>query len=166
MGGPALGAPAQSHETGAVVTAVLGSSRLATVVRVLLLRRVPSMAAPMKDTGIRLLNAAGFVVISTFQRDGQQYFVVRERRQQELLTARERQVLIRASRGESNKVIAYELGLSWSTVRVLIYRAVKKLGGRRRADAIRKFCQLTELEGADDGMSAADKAPLGVEQRS
>jgi DNA-binding CsgD family transcriptional regulator len=46
------------------------------------------------------------------------------------LTLRERDVLARALAGDSSKVIAYDLGLAHSTVRVLLARAAKKLGAR------------------------------------
>ncbi|MEO6095410.1 MAG: helix-turn-helix transcriptional regulator [Fibrobacteria bacterium] len=46
----------------------------------------------------------------------------------ELLSPRERQVAALAELGRSNKVIAYELGLGHSTVRVLLARAAGKPG--------------------------------------
>jgi len=36
--------------------------------------------------------------------------------------------------GHSNKVISYELGLAWSTVRVLVQRAARKLRVRNRKE--------------------------------
>jgi DNA-binding CsgD family transcriptional regulator len=44
------------------------------------------------------------------------------------LTERERQVLAYADLGQSNKLIAYSLGLSTSTVSTLLSRARRKLG--------------------------------------
>jgi DNA-binding NarL/FixJ family response regulator len=41
--------------------------------------------------------------------------------------------------GHSNKVIAYELGLAASTVRVLVHRAARKLGANTREEAIASF---------------------------
>lgn len=55
------------------------------------------------------------------------------------LSEREHQVLTQAHLGHSNKVIAYELGLSDSTVRVLMHRAAKKLGASTRAEALSNF---------------------------
>lgn len=55
------------------------------------------------------------------------------------LSKREHQVLTQAHLGHSNKVIAYELGLSAATVRVLLHRAARKLGVSSRADAIARF---------------------------
>jgi DNA-binding NarL/FixJ family response regulator len=58
------------------------------------------------------------------------------------LSPRERQVLERAILGSENKVIAYDLGLADSTVRVLMRRAAIKLGARTRAGAIEAYRRL------------------------
>lgn len=52
------------------------------------------------------------------------------------MTARERDVLARALRGSDNKVIAYDLGVAHSTVRVLMARAAVKLGARSRPELL------------------------------
>ncbi|PZR09899.1 MAG: hypothetical protein DI536_21455 [Archangium gephyra] len=64
------------------------------------------------------------------------------------LSDREAQVLTHAKLGHSNKVIAYELGLSASTVRVLLHRASRKLGVNNRKDTIAQFEGLTAREPA------------------
>ncbi|CAN5429427.1 hypothetical protein BH09MYX1_BH09MYX1_39310 [soil metagenome] len=51
----------------------------------------------------------------------------------EFLAPRERQVAAQRLRGHSNKLIAYELGLAQSTVRVLVARMMVKLGVRTRS---------------------------------
>lgn len=56
----------------------------------------------------------------------------------ELLTARERQIAALAGISHSNKLIAYELGLSHSTVRVLAARACAKLGVRTRQELVER----------------------------
>jgi DNA-binding NarL/FixJ family response regulator len=53
------------------------------------------------------------------------------------LTPRERQVAEFAAIGHSNKEIAYELGVSASTVGVLLMRAASKLGVASPADLVR-----------------------------
>jgi DNA-binding CsgD family transcriptional regulator len=58
------------------------------------------------------------------------------------LSEREHQVLTQAHLGHSNKVIAYELGLSSATVRVLMHRASRKLGTSTRAETVTKFATL------------------------
>jgi DNA-binding CsgD family transcriptional regulator len=55
------------------------------------------------------------------------------------LSQREEQVLGYAALGHSNKLIAYELGLAHSTVRVLLARASAKLGARGREQTLKKF---------------------------
>jgi DNA-binding NarL/FixJ family response regulator len=57
----------------------------------------------------------------------------------DLLSPRERQVVLRASAGASNKGIAQQLGLAASTVRVLMFRAMTKLGARTRRELLEKM---------------------------
>jgi DNA-binding CsgD family transcriptional regulator len=82
-------------------------------------------------------------LVDSFENDGKHY-VLAARNHVEIapspsLTEREQQVMAFAAMGHRNKEIAYELGLSASTVRVLMARAAKKLGARGRADAIERF---------------------------
>jgi len=65
----------------------------------------------------------------------------------ELLSARERQVVAHALRGQTNKEIAYELGLADPTVRVLMRRAARKLGVRSRNELLTQFLQWSGPEG-------------------
>lgn len=67
-----------------------------------------------------------------------------------LLSPRERDVVVRALRGDDNKVIAYDFGLAQSTVRVLIARASVKLGARSRKELLAKAAGLLESAGGDD----------------
>ncbi len=53
------------------------------------------------------------------------------------LTQREQQVVASAALGKSNKEIAYELGISHATTRVLLSRAYARLGVRSRAELFR-----------------------------
>ena len=59
-----------------------------------------------------------------------------DRRQDTILTKRERDVLILAGRGLTNKEIADRLYISISAVRTFLNRACTKLGARKRADAV------------------------------
>jgi DNA-binding CsgD family transcriptional regulator len=52
------------------------------------------------------------------------------------LSKRERDVVLLAALGRQNKVIAYELGLAYSTVTTLLARAAKKLGARSRTELL------------------------------
>jgi len=58
------------------------------------------------------------------------------------LSPRERQALGFAALGDSNKLIAYELGISASTVGVLLYRAAQKLGCHTRVELLQRFREL------------------------
>jgi DNA-binding CsgD family transcriptional regulator len=71
------------------------------------------------------------------------------------LSPRERQALSFAVLGDSNKLIAYELGISASTVGVLLYRAAQKLRCRSRAELLQKFQEL--LSGTPDNTASATK---------
>ena len=55
------------------------------------------------------------------------------------LTEREHQVAALALSGQHNKLIAYNLGISHSTVRVLMARAARKMGARSRDELIRLY---------------------------
>ena len=72
------------------------------------------------------------------------------------LSKREHQVATRIAAGRSSKEIAYELGITESTVRVLLARANRKLGARSRKELVEKVGNGTSA-GAD---SEADTLPL------
>ena len=59
-----------------------------------------------------------------------------DRRQDGILTKRERDVLILAGRGLTNREIADSLYISTSAVRTFLNRACTKLGAHKRADAV------------------------------
>jgi DNA-binding CsgD family transcriptional regulator len=86
------------------------------------------------------LIAARWTLVDSFESDGRRYVVARENQAQgpQLgpLTGRERQVVLQAALGQSNKEIAYLLGISHSTVRVLIARAARRLGVRTRRELL------------------------------
>jgi DNA-binding CsgD family transcriptional regulator len=63
----------------------------------------------------------------------------------DLLSERELQVVLWAAAGRENKVIAYELGLSASTVRVLLSRAAVKIGVRSRKELLAKIARLRTI---------------------
>jgi DNA-binding CsgD family transcriptional regulator len=91
------------------------------------------------------LISARWTLVDHFESDGRRYLVARRNAPKVEswgpLTNRESQVLRYASLGQSNKVIAYDLGISDATVRVLIARAAKKLGCRTRAELIQKLAE-------------------------
>ncbi len=82
------------------------------------------------------LVSARWTLVQTFETDGKRYVVARENQSHaggvEALTERERQVVLQAILGFTNKEIAYSLGISDSTVRVLFARAARRIGVRSR----------------------------------
>jgi DNA-binding CsgD family transcriptional regulator len=88
------------------------------------------------------------------------------RRQDSLLTNRERDVLILVGRGLTNKEIADTLYMSTSAVRTFLNRASTKLGARKRADAVRLALKQREIiigEIFSLGDALQDLASLGAE---
>lgn len=75
-------------------------------------------------------------LLDHFDRDGKRYLLACRNSPSALATAllspRERQVVLLAVRGHSNKLIGYELGIATSTVGVLLGRAALRLGVRSR----------------------------------
>jgi len=80
----------------------------------------------------RGLVAGRWSLVDHFDTDGRRFLVAHRNDpatpDPRALTERERQVVAYADLGQSNKLIAYELGLSASTVGVLLARARAKLG--------------------------------------
>lgn len=52
------------------------------------------------------------------------------------LTRREAEVLTRLCQGKANKIIAYDLGMAENTVKVHVYRIMKKLGAANRTEVV------------------------------
>ncbi len=88
----------------------------------------------------RGLVQARWTVLEEVDVDGRRFVLARDNRPAPsgptALSSRERQVLALAGQGHSQKLIAYELGLSHSTVRVLLSRAYQKLGVRGLGEAL------------------------------
>ncbi len=89
------------------------------------------------------LVAARWSLVDSYERSGRRYITARENTPVPTgiatLSPRERQVGALAEVGRSNKLIAYELGLAHSTVRVLLARAAVKMGAQTRAELIRQL---------------------------
>jgi DNA-binding CsgD family transcriptional regulator len=101
----------------------------------------------LRDTAeaLRLWEALGdgrLTVIDSFERDGRCYLVARARpgamttRPDAPLTKREREVAAYAALGHANKLIAYQLGVSVSTVATHLMAAARKLHAPSRAALI------------------------------
>lgn len=86
----------------------------------------------------RGLVAGRWSLVERFESDGRRYLIARPNDPKvdllPMLTERERQVLMFRAFGHSQKLIAYELGLSVSAVSRSLARAMKKLGLRSPAD--------------------------------
>jgi DNA-binding NarL/FixJ family response regulator len=68
------------------------------------------------------------------------------------LTPRQRTVLLHLRQGKANKIIAYELGMTESTVKVHIRNIMRKLGASNRTQAVYNSQQLsdTSADTSDD----------------
>jgi DNA-binding CsgD family transcriptional regulator len=86
------------------------------------------------------LVGARWTLVDKFEENGRRYVVARENQARaaclDALTDRERQVVLQATLGFTNKEIAYALGVSASTVRVLMARAAARVGVRTRAELL------------------------------
>jgi len=100
----------------------------------------------------RLAVPVGWTVVRAYELDGTQ-FVVAQRHEAppqgpRALSARERQALrLALGKDITNKIIAFEMGISASTVGVLLHRAKYKLGCRTRAELLARF-QVLQTEDA------------------
>lgn len=88
----------------------------------------------------RALVAGRWTLVDTVERDGRRYVLAHVNpvptSPVPSLTPREREVVHLAAIGHSNKLIAYELGISVSTVGSLLSRATRKLGCSSTRDAL------------------------------
>ena len=93
----------------------------------------------------RCLVDGTWTLVDTFESDGRRYVVAHRNERPAFLsgsalgaelTDRELDVLARLADGHGNKLIAYELGLSLSTVATLLKRAAAKLGANSRAELV------------------------------
>lgn len=97
----------------------------------------------------RPLVVSRWSLLDEFDTDGQRFIVAVENAPPtptscEVLSERELQIMTQAHLGHTDKEIAYELGLAASTVRVLLHRAVHKLGASTRGEALARFHELTQ----------------------
>lgn len=99
----------------------------------------------------RPLVASRWSLLDDFDTDGRRFVVAVEnapptRVRRRDLSERELQVMTQAHLGHSDKEIAYELGLSVSTVRVLLHRAIQKLDVETRREALARFDALVKKQ--------------------
>ncbi len=104
---------------------------------------VARRARPSNDQRTR----SGWAVVEQFVKDGFVYRLVRrpmERDRAARLTKRERQALAYALDGHSNKYIAAMLGVSPSTIGVLLFRAAAKMGVKSRRELLLAYARLKD----------------------
>lgn len=108
---------------------------------------LPGEAAPAPDEWKGAV-AARWTLLNVSESGGEVYLIARRnRRRPETvggLTERESQVVACAAMGHHNKLIAYNLGIAHSTVRVLIARAAARLGARSRCELVRSYGRTAE----------------------
>lgn len=108
------------------------------------LRRLePEAAAALWRTMVK----GEWSLVDWYDHDGKRFILAHENRipsrrakaPKTALTAREEQVVACAAMGHSNKLIAYDLGLSVGSVSVLLGRAARKLGVTGRVALVRAY---------------------------
>jgi DNA-binding CsgD family transcriptional regulator len=119
-----------------------------------------------EPTGGWLPRVSGrWTLVDTFDHGGQRYVVARENQSRPegltKLTDREQQVVASAAAGRSTKEIAYDLGISHATTRVLMSRAYRRLGVRSRSQLFELPC-IQRLRGE---LAAAEAAELFAPKR-
>jgi DNA-binding CsgD family transcriptional regulator len=86
---------------------------------------------------------ARWSLVDQFENDGKRFIVARENEPISpplaALSKRERQIAGYLAIGHTSKLIAYELGISDSTVRVLIHRAMRRLNVKTQRDLAAAF---------------------------
>ena len=91
----------------------------------------------------KALVRARWTVVDDFESGGHHYLVARANgpvaHGPKLLSQREKQVLSAMAVGQSQKAVAYELGISPSSVRVLLARARAKLGVKTNEELLARF---------------------------
>lgn len=100
-----------------------------------------------------------WTLVDSFDHGGERYVVARENQAHPegltKLTDREQQVVASAAAGRSTKEIAYDLGISHATTRVLLSRAYRRLGVRSRNQLFELPC-IKRLRGELAASEAAD----------
>jgi DNA-binding CsgD family transcriptional regulator len=104
---------------------------------------------PSTSTNIRLATAAirlvrqggSFAPFDLMTTDKRGRKASEDAAESKRLTPRESEVLSRLQRGQPNKIIAYELTLTESTVKVHIRNIMRKMGATNRTEAVYKSQQ-------------------------
>lgn len=114
-----------------------------------------SSSQPLAAEVMRGVLAGEWVITDHFQGEGRRFLIAQRCRPGDgrALSERERQVLALALQGHSNKFIAYELGLTSSTVATHLRRSMAKL----RVESREALIQALPIEIAMSALGRADK---------
>jgi DNA-binding CsgD family transcriptional regulator len=128
-----------AQDTNARAALTEGAKRMA-LARGALRRRDPSESV---ETW-RALVAGRWSLVDHFDHDGRRFLLARRNEPTPAatltgLTDRQRDVLAHAAMGHTNKLIAYELGLTPSAVAIILSRAARTLGVRTRVQLIAAY---------------------------
>lgn len=131
-----------SAEAVASASALSGAAKAIDRARGKMRRLDPEAAAELWRTMVR----GEWSLVDWYDHDGKRFLLAQENRikgpTKRALTRREEQVVACAAMGHSNKLIAYDLGLSTGTVSVLLGRAARKLGVSGRVALVRVFREI------------------------
>lgn len=127
------------HAVGAAKTA----QALTALVETSRARDLARTSRPESTEGLRRwcpLTDVRWTLVDSYESSGARYVIARENRIEvsglRKLTNRERQVVAYTAVGQSTKETAYALGISDSTVRVLLARARARLGARSQTELL------------------------------
>lgn len=114
----------------------------------------------------RALLGGRCAVVDRFEARGRRYFVVvlcqPGERHPRALSRREAEVVLYAIRGETHKRIAYEVGLSRSSVTKLLRSALNKLHVRTQAHLVSQFSCFVQLAQPHEPNSQAASVALAA----
>jgi DNA-binding NarL/FixJ family response regulator len=132
------------------------------------MREAPERS-PSEDDALafwRALVDGRWSLVERFDSDGRRLFVARRNdpasRSHKALTELERKAVALIAIGHSQKMCAYELGRSESTVSTVVRTAMNKLGLRTRSELVDLYGAIVDRE-ASDGAGSGPSSPLPKE---
>ncbi|MFO0668643.1 MAG: helix-turn-helix transcriptional regulator [Polyangiaceae bacterium] len=150
VGADAVAAPdgKLAHAEGDASTADARETLARAIVAVDRARTTSERASEESLSAWRAMVGARWSLVDHVDTDGRRYVVIRSNEVHvgdvADLSRRERQVLALLAIGHTTKVVAYELGITETTVRVLILKAMRKLGARSREELVARFRAATD----------------------
>lgn len=125
-------------------------------------RQRTAMSAPSHPLAAEVMRgvmSGEWVITDHFQGEGRRFLIVQRCRAGDgrALSEREREVLALALQGHSNKFVAYELGLTSSTVATHLRRAMAKL----RVESREALIQALTIEATEQVAEVTKAAPSG-----